>query len=151
VCRSRLQFGLRDSNSRFQNQNLVFYRLNETRNVVGLERFELSPHGVKIRDATVTPQTQNQVCGRAFELLHHVVVGEPRIELGWAARAAWSTATPGATPVCSPRNAESPPRFFLERAPYRWLTWFSLLRVGIPPRIRLLALATFARKRGVAI
>lgn len=29
--------------------------------VVGLERFELSPHGVKIRCAAVTPQTQNWV------------------------------------------------------------------------------------------
>ena len=52
---------------------------------VGLERFELSPRGVKIRCAAVTPQTLNRVCGRAFESVQHVV-GEPRIELGGARR-----------------------------------------------------------------
>ncbi len=83
VCCSRLQSGLRDSNSHFQSQSLVFCRLNEARICVGLERFELSPRGVKVRRAAVTPQTQNRVCGRAFESVQHVV-GEPRIELGWA-------------------------------------------------------------------
>ena len=91
ACGSQLRFGLRGSNSHFQVQNLVFYRLNETRmkamkSRVGLERFELSPRGVKIRCATVTPQTRSG-CGRAT--------------------------------VRSCRNAESPPRFFLERAPVR--------------------------------
>ena len=37
-------------------------------------------------------------------------------------KATWVTATPGATPVCTPENVESPSRFFLERAPRsRWL------------------------------
>lgn len=57
ACGSRLRFGLRGSNSHFQGQSLVFCRLNETRMSVSLERFELSPRGVKIRYVTVTPQT----------------------------------------------------------------------------------------------
>lgn len=38
---------------------------------VGLERFELSPHRLKVRCAAVTPQAQDGGCGRAFELLLH--------------------------------------------------------------------------------
>jgi hypothetical protein len=59
LCRSRPRSGLRGSNSHFQSQSLVFCRLNEARVSVGLERLELSPRGVKIRCAAVTPQTQN--------------------------------------------------------------------------------------------
>jgi hypothetical protein len=60
-CNSQQQFGLRGSNSHFQVQSLASCQLDETRarsqSGVGLERFELSSHGVKIRYVAVTPQT----------------------------------------------------------------------------------------------
>lgn len=48
--------------------------------VVGLERFELSPHGLKVRYAAVYATDPAWVCSRAFESVQHVV-GELRIEL----------------------------------------------------------------------
>src|SRR5262245_1959910 len=63
-------------------------------------------------------------------------------------KAAWVTTTPGATPVCTRINAESPSRFFLERAPKScWLVCQPGLRVESLPSNRLLALM---RTRGVS-
>ena len=113
LCCSRLQFGLRGSNSHFQSQSLVFCRLNET---------------------------------RSLESVQHVV-GELRIELRWAyGHVGYGHARSHACLLA--RNVESPPRFFLRRAPKSLWLYVNqpFLCVGSPPGGRLHALATFDRR-----
>lgn len=119
------RFALRGSNSHFQGQSLAFCQLNEARIVVGLERLELSPRWVKARHAAVTPQTQNWVCGRAFEsLLHHVSAFRIELKGMLSHRVVYSHARSHAG--LRARKQKKPPRDFPKEAPDRFgylLAW----------------------------
>ena len=59
LCCSRLQFGLRGSNSHFQSQSLAFCRLNEARSLVSLPK--------RRKPAEVLPQAGSQIALAVYQ------------------------------------------------------------------------------------
>lgn len=123
VCSSRLRFGLRGSNSHFQSQNLMSCQLDEARsNCRSGEIRTLTSRikkPVRYRYATdlkwvVAMRLSWVNMGWEWMELNHLVQDDHRVTAGYLTVRSHSRGS-----MKMGQNAESPPRFFLGRAPKR--------------------------------